>query len=514
MLSLHHITIASPQGRILIKDLDLTLNAHDRLAVIGEEGNGKSTLCRYIADPVLLEGAFIVTGQRLATGLSIGYLPQTFSSSELDQTLNQHLGLDSFDPDYPSSLAAMRKRLTQLGIQFPTQRFTERLGDCSGGERIKLTFAALLSKQPDLLVLDEPTNDLDLPTLRWLETFLLNTPLPVLFVSHDATLLSRCANRILHLEQTQRKQVPVWTLVSLGYEAYLQTREATLFRQTQLANKQKAQVTQQITRWRQIYQKVEHAQATVSRQDPSTARLLKKKIKNLKAVKDRLDETPKLKKPDPEEAITLFFDAREPLPASKRVLEDHLSVLERSGQRLSVDLHLALYGRDRVAIIGANGCGKTTYLSHLIDVAKAMGTRVGVMPQDYDAELNIMQTPVEALTLTGTSAETTRIMTLLGNLKFTETEMRQPLSMCSQGQKAKVLLTKLVMGEADLLVLDEPTRNLSPLTLPVIETMLNGFPGAILAVTHDRCFLRQVFQRVLELDEKGLVAVPEHAWSA
>lgn len=504
MLTLHHITISTPQGRILIQDLDLSLNPSDRLALIGEEGNGKSTLCRFIVDPSWVDGDFVVSGERIAPGLSIGYLPQTFSPKELGQCVETLFGLDPQDPDYSNRLVILRKVLAQLGIQWPNQRLNEPLAHFSGGERIKLALAAVLVNQPELLVLDEPTNDLDLATLRWLERFLLSTSLPVVFVSHDATLLSRCANRILHLEQTQRKQVPVWTLVSMGYDEYLQSRKAHLQRQTMLANKQKAQYTQQITRWQQIYQKVEHAQATVSRQDPGTARLLKKKIKNLKAVKDRLDETPKLKKPDPEEAISLFFEPREPLPFAKRLVDDHCRALDRNGRILVRDLELTVLGRDRVAIIGANGCGKTTYLKHLIAVAQAMGTRVGVMPQEYDAALDLTQSPVEALTISKTAAETTRIMTLLGSLKFTESEMRQPLSQCSQGQKAKVLLTSLVLSEADLLVLDEPTRNLSPLTLPVINDMLKAFPGAILAVSHDRRFLHEGFTRIMEMTEQGL----------
>jgi ATP-binding cassette, subfamily F, member 3 len=217
-----------------------------------------------------------------------------------------------------------------------------------------------------------------------------------------------------------------------------------------------------------------------------------------------LDETPKLKKPDPEEAISLFFEPREPLPFAKRLVDDHSRVLDRNGRILARDLELTVLGRDRVAIIGANGCGKTTYLKHLIAVAQAMGTRVGVMPQEYDAALDLTQSPVEALTISKTAAETTRIMTLLGSLKFTESEMRQPLSQCSQGQKAKVLLTSLVLSEADLLVLDEPTRNLSPLTLPVIIDMLKAFPGAILAVSHDRRFLHEGFTRIMEMTVQGL----------
>lgn len=503
MLTLHHITISTPLGRVILKDLDLSVNAGDRLAVIGEEGNGKSTLCRLLVDPHLLDGAFVVSGSRFAPGLRIGYLPQTFSKDQLNRSVAHLLRLDEPQSSMNHRVAVI-KQLAQLGISIPDQRFDEPLVRFSGGERIKLAIASLMIDLPDLLVLDEPTNDLDLPTLRWLERFLLSTRIPVVFVSHDTTLLTRCANRILHLEQTQRKTVPIWTLHSTGYEAYLNARKANLQRQTVLANKQKADYDHQVERWRNIYQKVEHAQATISRQDPAGARLLKKKIKNLKAVKARLDHQPKLKKPDPEEAVTLFFDDHAPVPASKRLLEDYLDCLSMDGRVLSHDLQLTVMGQDRVAIIGANGCGKTTYLNHLIALAQSKGIKLGVMPQHLDSTLPLHRCAVDALRVTGTTEEKTRIMTLLGNLKFTADEMLQPLGDCSQGQKAKVLLASLVMGDYELLILDEPTRNLSPLTLPVIVGMLQRFHGAILAVSHDRHFLGHVFTSVLELSLRGL----------
>ena len=503
MLTLHHMTLSTPLGRILLKDLDLSVNPGDRLAIIGEEGNGKSTLCRLLADPALLDGAFIISGSRVAPDVRIGYLPQTLTPAQLEGSVAQLLHLE--EPESGSiHRVQVLKQLAQLGILIPESRFAEPLSQFSGGERVKLTIAALMIERPELLVLDEPTNDLDLPTLRWLERFLLSTRIPVVFVSHDSALLSRCANRILHLEQTQRKTVPLWTLTSTGYDDYLQARSAHLMRQTSLANKQKADYDRQVERWRSIYQKVEHAQATISRQDPAGARLLKKKIKNLKAVKDRLDQTPKLKKPDPEEAVTLFFDPHPPVPSSKRLIDDHLERLEINGRLLAQGLELTVMGQDRIAIIGANGCGKTTYLNHLITTAINRGIKVGVMPQHYDLALPSEQCAVDALSVTGTADEKTRIMTILGNLKFTADEMLQPLSACSQGQKAKVVLTSLVMKDVELLILDEPTRNLSPLTLPVIESMLHDFHGAILAVSHDRRFVSAVFTRILELDATGL----------
>jgi len=508
MLTLKNITIKTTKDRILIQDLDITLLKGDRLAVIGEEGNGKSTLCKLIVDPTFVDPSFSISGRIEKDHVKIGYLPQTLNDESLNRSVTQFLLSDEEGHIDYTRQAEITLWLSRLHVSLPLERWDDPLSQFSGGERIKIQIVKIMAQSPDLLVLDEPTNDLDLSTLRWLEDFIQKSDQAILFVSHDETLLKHCANRILHLEQTQRKTVPLWTLESLSYEDYIQKRQAGLTRQTSLSNKQKAEYEKQLDHWRQIYQKVEHAQDTISRGDPAGARLLKKKIKNLKAVRDRLDNEEKIKKPDPEEAITLFFDSKEKVYAQKCLLNDYLKTLKLGDRILSEDLELSVYGQDRIGIIGDNGSGKTTYLKHLINSAISKGTKVGVMPQNYDLVLPMDQSPIDFLTLDRTKDEKTRIMTLLGNLKFTEEEMKQPISSCSQGQKAKILLTSLVMADHELLIMDEPTRNLSPLTLPVIEDMLKQYHGAVLAVTHDRRFLRNVMDSVFEFSVHGLHKVP------
>lgn len=501
MLTLNKITITTPKGRVLVKDLSFSIQPGDKLAIIGEEGNGKSTLCKLIADPKQVYDTMIVEGQ-VVNDLRIGYLPQ--DQDALTDTAGDFLLRDvGGEIDY-GLLPEVKRQLNKLHVQLPEERLDDPLTQFSGGERIKIQLVRLMVNHPELLVLDEPTNDLDLATLEWFEEFIRQSDVPILFVSHDETLLRRCANRILHLEQTQRKTVPLWTVASLGYDDYVVSRQDMIQRQTMLSDKQKAQYEKQLLTWRQIYQKVEHAQATISRQNPSGGRLLKKKIKNLKAVRDRLDNVEKIKKPDPEEAVNLYFQPQPSIYGQRCLLDDTLDRLAISDRILSVDLCLQIFGQARIGIIGNNGSGKTTYLKHLHHAAFQRGTKVALMPQNYESLLPFKQSAVEFLTTAKTKEEHTKIMTHLGNLKFTPEEMNQPIERCSQGQKAKILFTHLVFSDADLLLLDEPTRNLSPLTLPVIETMLNEFHGAILAVSHDRRFLRNVMKTIYLFDEKGL----------
>lgn len=154
----------------------------------------------------------------------------------------------------------------------------------SGGERVKLQLACLRMARPDALLLDEPSNDIDIETLEWLERFILSSEAPVLFVSHDETLIENTANRILHLELVRKKTLPRATVVRMPYRQYVAERLSSLERQEQMARKEASEYRKQMDRYRQIYQRVEHEQNVISRQDPGGARLLKKKMKAVKSM--------------------------------------------------------------------------------------------------------------------------------------------------------------------------------------------------------------------------------------
>lgn len=223
MLTLQNITITTPKGRVLVNDLSFSIQAGDKMAIIGEEGNGKSTLCKLIATPSSIIETLIVEGKVTGDTKRIGYLPQWLQEEELNTTVIDFVLKEEGWVDY-EKLTEMKRWMAKLDVGIPEERYEDTLDRMSGGERIKIQLVRLMLKEPELLVLDEPTNDLDLTALRWFEDFILTTALPILFVSHDETLLKRCANRILHLEQTQRKTVPLWTCVSCGYDEYVSTR--------------------------------------------------------------------------------------------------------------------------------------------------------------------------------------------------------------------------------------------------------------------------------------------------
>lgn len=503
MLVLKNITIQTLKGRTLVHDCSFSLNKNDRLAIIGEEGNGKSTLCKLIAGVDDIRRNFTVSGTVITDHERLGYLPQELLNHPLSDDVFSFIIENPISSDY-DVLPKFEKQLRKFDMSFSEEDYHRPLSSFSGGEKIKIQLAKLLAEEPTILILDEPTNDLDLDTLKWLENFILSSPIPLIYVSHDSVLLSKTANRILHLEQTERKQKPLWTLESMGFDDYLAKRSHILERQEHLARKQKSEYDAQMEKWRQIYQKVEHRQNTISRQDPHGGQLLKKKMKNVKAVKDRLDKVERIKKPDPEEAVNLFFDHQETIPARKAVFDDVLDSLFNNNRQLSSDLRLQIFGPARIGIIGPNGCGKSTYLRYIDQKMTESGISHYCMHQNYQDILDLKKCAVDFLTKTKEKEEKSEIMTYLGNLKFTEEEMLTPMESLSLGQRAKVIFVDMVRSPVDCLILDEPTRNLSPLTLPVIESMFKQFHGAVLTVSHDRQFLNHVCNQYYLFTTKGL----------
>ena len=381
----------------------------------------------------------------------------------------------------------------------------------SGGERVKLRLALLLLEGPDVLLLDEPSNDLDVDTLEWLEGFLLSCPVPVLYISHDETLLAATANLVIHLERLRRRTTPRATVSRMGYEDYVAQRQAGFAHQEQQARKEKAEFDAKMEKFRQIRNKVEHQQTTISRQDPHGGRLLKKKMHAVQSMGRRFEREKEnmTQMPEWEEAILTAFDGgSSALPAGKTVLRFDLAELTAGERVLARNVRLWVTGPEKVGIVGANGVGKSTLLKLVADKLLARtDLRAAYMPQDYGDGILGSKTPVEILAPSGHKDDITKARTLLGSMKYKAEEMEHPAAGLSGGQWAKLLFLSMVLDGSNVLVLDEPTRNFSPLSAPVIRGVLADFPGCVISVSHDRLYLSQVCDRVLELTPAGLKQV-------
>lgn len=524
-LNIHHKKDLRP----LAADLSFTLNARDRAAIIGEEGNGKSTLLKLLYDPALVEDYTEYDGAIIKNHLICGYLPQELAGADRSKTIYEFLS------EEPAFLEADYRELAslagKLGLDAGMLYSDTQMGLLSGGEKIKVQLIRILSKRPNLFLLDEPSNDIDIDTLEWLEDFINGCTFPVLYISHDETLLEHTANMILHMEQLKRKTESHCTVFRTGYREYVKIRQEGYERQERLAQEEKAAYDKQQEKYRRIYEKVAYQQDTISRQCPGKAALLKKKMHSVKSMKKRFERQAEnmTQRPETEEAIFFRFAPGEGIPAGKWVIDYELPLLMAGEKELAHNIRLQIRGPEKVCIIGKNGVGKTTLLRTIaLQLLERTDIRAAYMPQNYEELLPLNCTPVEYLCKTWkqqpsgqglsemvlagqtqnlTKENITKIRTYLGSMKYTIQEMDHAIRDLSGGQKAKLLLLKMSMEHRNVLILDEPTRNFSPLSGPVIRDLLRSFPGAIISVSHDRKYIQEVCDRVLELRAEGLFPI-------
>lgn len=494
MFEVKNLTIVQ-NDKTIMENLSFTLNKNDKLAIIEEEGNGKSTLIKTLLG--ICEYA-TSTGSIVTHGNTIGYLAQSMDSEEFNKNVFSYL-FESENAYYEKITLFYRCLET---LQLKEEVLEQELGTLSGGEKVKVGILKLLLLDVDIFFLDEPTNDLDIETLEWLEEFICCTENPILYVSHDETLLSRTANRILHLEQVKHKTKCRHTLLNIDYETYVTNRIRGLEKQTQIARNDAREYKKQEEKLKRVMQKVEYEQNTISRGNPHGARLLKKKMHALKSQEKKLDTKELTEVPNVEENIHLFFE-NVTLPKTKIILDLELTSLRIGEKVLAKDIHLEVVGNEHVCIIGKNGVGKSTLLSKIYDALKErQDIKVGYMPQDYNLVLNDYEMVLDYLCDGGIDKTLSR--TYLGNLNFTREEMTGKIRNLSNGSKAKLILLKLVLEKCNVLLLDEPTRNVSPLSNPVIRKSLCEFSGCIISVSHDRKYIFEVCDSLYTLTNEGL----------
>lgn len=509
-MKLNNITLELKSGRKIVKNLTFTLKDNDKLAIIGEEGNGKSTLLKYIYDEKLIDSYCYYSGVKELFKEQIGYLEQSlnllwYSYGALDYIITPSL---FEEPNYD-----LYNRLYQIEILFKAYNLNLRIlsnnqtiKTLSGGEKIKLQLIKIILYEPKLILLDEPTNDIDLETIILLESFIKKTSTPIIFVSHDEELLSNTANIILHLEQIKRKTEMQFTYLKTDYISYIDLRGRQIAQQNKDAYRTRKEKEEKKQNLMHQHLLVENDLDRAVRQ-PGWGSSLAKKMKNIKAMEKKLEKMPVVDYAQPEEAIHVFFNPNISFPNGKTLLELKDFPLTVQDKVLSASIHLKIVGPKHICIVGSNGCGKTTLIRCIYQLLKdRKDIKLGYMPQNYEDELDLNLTPVIYLqTFMGYDKEIkSKIMSCLAAMNYQAFEMENKVSELSGGQKAKLFLIKMILLEYNVLLLDEPTRNLSPLSNPVIRDILKNYKGAIIAITHDRKFLKEVSDEIYELTENGL----------
>ncbi|WP_311515289.1 ATP-binding cassette domain-containing protein [uncultured Streptococcus sp.] len=502
MIKINHLTITQNKDlRDLVSDLNISIQDGEKVAIIGEEGNGKSTLLKTLMGEALPD--FTIRGDIQSDYQSLAYIPQKLPEELKKRSLHDYFFLDSLDLDY-----SILYRLAEE-LHFDSDRFAsdQNIGSLSGGEALKIQLIHELAKPFEILFLDEPSNDLDLETVDWLKSQIQKTRQTVLFISHDEDFLSQTADTIVHLRLVKHRKEAETLVEHLDYEHYSEQRKANFARQSQQAANDQRAYDKTMEKHRRVKQNVETALRATK--DSTAGRLLAKKMKNVLSQEKRYEKEAQSMTQKPlEEEIRLFFSDIQPLPASKVLIQLEKESLSIDDRVLAQELQLTVRGQEKIGIIGPNGVGKSTLLAKLQQLLNAKREiSLGYMPQDYHKKLQLDLSPIAYLSKTGEKEELQKIQSHLASLNFSYPEMQHQIRSLSGGQQGKLLLLDLVLRKPNFLLLDEPTRNFSPTSQPQIRKLFATYPGGLITVSHDRRFLKEVCSIIYRLTEHGLEVV-------
>ncbi|CTI04938.1 ABC transporter, ATP-binding protein [Streptococcus pneumoniae] len=479
MIKINHLTITQNKDlRDLVSDLSMTIQDGEKVAIIGEEGNGKSTLLKTLMGEDLSD--FTIKGDIQSDYQSLAYIPQKLPEELKKKTLHDYFFLDSIDLDY-----SILYRLAEE-LHFDSNRFAsdQEIGNLSGGEALKIQLIHELAKPFEILFLT------------------------VIFISHDEDFLSEAADTIVHLRLVKHRKEAETLVEHLDYDSYSEQRKANFAKQSQQAANNQRAYDKTMEKHRRVKQNVETALRATK--DSTAGRLLAKKMKTVLSQEKRYEKAAQsmTQKPLEEEQIQLFFSDIQPLPASKVLVQLEKENLSIDDRVLVQKLQLTVRGQEKIGIIGPNGVGKSTLLAKLKQLLNdKREISLGFMPQDYHKKLQLDLSPIAYISKTGEKEELQKIQSHLASLNFSYPEMQHQIRSLSGGQQGKLLLLDLVLRKPNFLLLDEPTRNFSPTSQPQIRKLFATYPGGLITVSHDRRFLKEVCSIIYRMTEHGLKLV-------
>ena len=505
----------------VLKDISFHLQKGEKMGLVGVNGCGKTTLMRILSGEESLDGGALHKNK----DLRIGYLAQ-IDDIELADTvwdallrvfapiialearlreLEQEMEQSAENPQETLRLSGEYQRLTEQfnrmegyayegeiqgvlgGLGLSRDFYDRQVGTLSGGERTRLSLAKLLLQKPDVLLMDEPTNHLDLAAIEWLEGYLTNYRGTLLLISHDRYFLDRVC--------TTMGEILGGKMIKFtgNYSEYMEKRTADF------ETRMKAYHLQQ--------KEIQRERAIIERYRSFNR---EKSVRAAESRQRRLDKIQQLDKPLEEGSVRFSFDIR------RRSGEEALEVKGLSkgfgGRCLFQDIHFSLRTGDRVALIGANGVGKSTLFNILMSRtapdkgAVKYGTNVDVGYYDqHQQDLQPSHTVLDEVWNAFPALEQSYIRGALGLFLFSGDDVFAKIETLSGGERGRVALSKLMLKKDNLLLLDEPTNHLDMDSREVLEDALSDFPGTILAISHDRYFINRFADRIMVMEETGMV---------
>ena len=508
--------------RQIFNQIGLQINPGDRIGLVGPNGSGKTTLLRIIMGEITPDGGEI----KIAGNTRMGYLSQdvqeTVSGSLLQSVLSavpQRLKLendldraehslekatDELDQStLGKQIADLHQEINRLNLDFPHHEaekillglgfgvpdFQKPVAELSGGWKMRAALARLLYQKPDLLLLDEPTNHLDMPSVRWLETFLQGFKGAMILVSHDREFLNRQIHRLVSFETEGMRSY------SGNYDFYLKARQEEV---RSLENKARNQE-----------QKVKDAQKFIERfrSKANKARQAQSKIKLVEKME--LIQTHKKEK-----AIRFSFP---PIPRSGDEVVAIRDVSKWFGDNILYEhLNLRVTRGERIAIIGPNGCGKTTLLRAVAgeltpdqgEIVLGHQINIAYFAQHHSDLLNPQKTVVEEVYQSVPNASIGFVRSVCGAFLFSGNDVDKPISVLSGGERARVSLAKLLVKPGNFMLMDEPTNHLDIESSETLIDALSGFGGTLLFVSHNQSFVNRLATKIWDIRGREMIEYP------
>lgn len=507
---------------IILNDVSFHINDNEKAAIVGINGSGKSTLIKIIMNELEADSGEVI----IRKDISIGYFAQNqeydSGKSILDEMHNARpevaelsrrlddlsVQMDNADSTGIEPLIKQydqaRHRFEQLGgysyeseitgvlkgLGFNEEDYCQPVRSLSGGEKTRVALAMMLLKNPDLIILDEPANHLDMNSIQWLEGYLANYKGAVLVVAHDRYFLDKIATKVIELRQTK------CSVFQGNYTEYSKKKQAAL----------DALMKQYLNQ-----------QAEIKHQEEVIAKLKsfnrEKSIKRAESREKMLDKIERIDKPVEENTkMNLLFKPR--IQSGNDVLSVKGLSKSYGAHELFSDISFDIKKGEHVAIIGDNGTGKTTILKILMGAASSggqvkFGTNVQVAYYDQEHQvLHPEKTLFEEIQDTYPDMNNTQVRNVLAAFLFTNDDVFKQVKNLSGGERGRVSLAKLMLSDANFLLLDEPTNHLDIDSKEILEHAVNNFEGTVLYVSHDRYFINTTASRILNLTQKQIVNYP------
>ena len=504
-------------GNIILHDIELEVKNKDRIAIVGRNGAGKSTLLKMMTGQIGYDEGEIYQ----AKDLQVGYLAQhndldsentiwnemlsvfndlleeernlNLLATEIERASTAGEDVESLIKDYSQRQERFAENggyrfksdikgvLTGLG--FSEEEYDILIQDLSGGQKTRIALGKLLLQKPSLLILDEPTNHLDIPTLTWLENYLLNYDGAIVIVSHDRYFLDKLVTVVYEIAYQKA------TKYYGNYSDFLRQKAENYERNLKMYEKQQ----------QEIKEMEDFIQRNIARASTT---------KRAQSRRKQLEKLERLEKPLGDESRASFsFDIAK--TSGKDVLKvNNLSyTYPNEDEPLFKNVTFSIYRGERIALIGDNGVGKTTLLKAIQDdhdeIILGTNVEIGYYAQEQET-LNDKNTVLEEVWDAFSNKTEQEIRTVLGNFLFSGDDVLKQIYTLSGGEKARVALAKLMLKRANFLILDEPTNHLDLTSKEVLEAALLDFPGTILFVSHDRYFINKIADKVFELTKNGI----------